>query len=211
MAIQSQAGSLVSQRQPGGTPNNAGGTFGEGLISGLTPRYYSLVKNGRVFSVSSLNQIPTAYVGAAAGAPVIGLWNPQSSGVDLVLLQARTTIRTTGTTGVAAAMNFWAVNQGGVAVTGAQTLARNMYSQVQSGSAAYATVGVFATGALAATLIAPSISISINTPLADIFANLVDDINGAIVVPPGCFLGYGLTTTTSCAMDTALIWAEIPV
>lgn len=211
MLIQSQAGSLPSQRQSAGSPNNPGGTFGEALFSELNPQYYTLLKNNKVFSLSTAALNPSAYIGAAAGTPVFGLYNPASSGVDLVLLQARTAVRTTGSAAVASGLNFWAVNQGGVAVTGTQTSARNMYSQGSTGSAAYGMVNVVNTAALAATLIAPSISMSVTASPADLFAMLVDDIRGAIVVAPGVYLAYGLAVAmTAGAIDSSLIWAELP-
>jgi hypothetical protein len=212
MIIQSQAGSLPSARQTAGAPNNPGGTFGESFVSELTPVYYSLLKSGRVYSSSFAAITPSAFVGAAAGTPAIGIYNPATSGVDLVLLMAKLAIRTTGTAAVATDWNFWQVNQGGVAVTGTQTQARNMYSQASTGSAAYAMVNTSNTAALASTLIMPSVSIGLTAATAITNVQVLsDDIRGAIVVAPGCYLAWGNSVaTTAGSFDGAIIWAEIP-
>lgn len=213
MIIQNQVGSLPSARQTAGTPNNPGGTFGEAFVSELAPVYYSLMKAGRVFSLSSVTTTAaTAFVGGAAGTPIFGLYNPATSGTDLVILQARVGVRTTGTTAATVAFNFFGVNQGGVAVTGTQTQARNLYSQANTGSVCYGMVNTANTAALASTLIAPSVSIGNATVTAGLNAGVfVDDIKGALIVAPGAYLAFGSSATLAVAsIDYSLIWAEIP-
>lgn len=209
MILQSQAGLL--QRQTLGAPVNPAGAFGEGLFSELNPRYYSLLKNNQVFSLGASYSNLFTYIGAAGGQPFIGLYNPLGSAVDLVLLQSRTAIHNTNAVATPSSLNFWSANQQGVPVTGTRTPARNMYSQANGGSA-YGMVNVVNTGAAAATLIAPSISYSYNPTPNTKVGNLVDDINGTIVVAPGCYLAYGASLTPNTAfISGVLIWAEIPV
>lgn len=214
MLIQSQAGSLPNARQAAGTPNNPGGTFGEALMSEINPTYYSLLKAGKVFSLASANITSiTAFTGGAAGTPIFGMYNPPSSGVDLVLLQARLGIRNSGTTVVNTGFDFWAVNQGSTAVTGTQTVARNLYSLAQSGSASYCMVNTANTAALASNFIAPSVSIgaAVTTTAAISTGMFNEDLHGAIAVPPGGYLAWGCYVTTATVfLDAALIWAEIP-
>lgn len=211
MLIQSQAGSLPSARQVAGTPNNPGGTFGESLFSELNPVYYSLLKAGKVFSLSAAAINPTAFSGGAAGTPIFGLYNPANSGIDLVLLDSRTAVRNLGTAAANASTAFYQVNQGGIAVTGTQTQARNMYSQSSTGSAAYCMVNTANTAALASTMVAPSVSIQTVAAAAELIAQLRDEIKGAIIVSPGTYMAYGQTAAlTGGSMDASLIWAEIP-
>jgi hypothetical protein len=213
MLLQVAAGALPSTRQSAGTPSVPGGTFGELLVSELSPQYYTLLKAGKVFALPVLGANPTAFTGGAAGTPLLGLYNPAGSGFDLVILQVRTTVRTTGTVAAAGfGFNFYAVNQGGVAVTGAQTQARNMYSQAASGAVGYGMANVANTAALASTLIAPSLSIgNVAAGAALNVGVFVDDIKGAIVVSPGIYLAYGATLgLTAGLIDASLIWAEIP-
>ena len=212
MLIQSQAGSLPSARQTAGTPTNPAGTFGEAFVSELAPVYYSLQKAGRVYSVSFNAANPSAYTGGAGGSPAIGIYNPASSGIDIVLLFSKLAIRTTGSAAVATDWNYWQVNQGGVAVTGTQTVARNMYSQANTGSVAYAMVNTTNTAALAATLVAPSVSIGLTAATAVTnVQTLTEELKGAIIVAPGTYLAWGQSVAlTSASIDGSLIWAEIP-
>ena len=212
MLIQGQAGNIPSARQVAGTPNVPSGSFGEILVSELNPVYYSLLKNNKVFSLSAAAANPTAFTGGAAGTPLLGLFNPVQSGVDLVILQARVGIRTTGTVAGTIDLNFWAANQGGVAVTGTQTQARNAYSQANTGSAAYGMVNTVNTAAVTATLIAPSVSLGAVAAGAALNVGIfVDDVKGLIVVPPGGYLAYGSAgALTGGSIDAALLWAELP-
>jgi len=212
MLIQNQVGSLPSSRQTAGTPNNPGGTFGEAFVTELAPQYYSLVKANRVFTISASGVNGTGFTGGAAGTPLLGIYNPATSGTDLVLLQARVGVRTTGSAAVSFDFNFFMANQTTAAVTGTQTASRSMYSQQNTGSVSYAMVNTTNTGALASTLIAPSISIGTTAAsAAQTVGAFIDDIKGAIIVAPGNYLAYGIAaTTTSASFDVALIWAEIP-
>jgi hypothetical protein len=213
MIIQSQVGSLPSARQTAGTPNIPGGTFGEAYVSELAPQYYSLMKSNKIFSIASAaTATATSFTGGAAGTPIFGIYNPATSGTDLVIIQARMGIRTTGTTAATLDFAFWQVNQGGVAVTGTQTQARNMYSQASTGSVAYCMINTANTAALASTLVAPSMSVGNVTTTAGLNASLyVDDVKGAIIVAPGTYLAFGSSGTLAAAsIDYSLIWAEVP-
>jgi len=214
MLIQSSAGNIPSTRQTGGTPNNPGGTYGEALMSELAPQYYTLLKAGKVFSLSASGVNPAAFTGGAAGTPLLGLYNPANSHVDLVILRVVTSPRNTGTAAAAGlGFNFYAANQGGVAVTGTQTQARNMYTQSNTGSAAYGMVNTANTAALASSLIMPSTCVGVTTTTPGVLANVfADDLRGSIIVAPGCYLAYGATLAlTAGVVDATLIWAEIPV
>ena len=109
-------------------------------------------------------------------------------------------------------MAFYGVNQGGVAVTGTQTQARNMYSQASTGANAYCMVNTANTAALASTMIAPSVSFGNVGATAGVNVGLfVDDVRGAIVVSPGSYLAWGAYLgLTAGALDATVIFAEIP-
>lgn len=212
MLIQGQAGALPSTRQSAGTPNVPVGSFGEILDTKLNPDYYQLVKSGRVYQVGFTAINPAAFTGGAAGTPAIGLFNPVNSGVDLVVLMAKLAIRTTGTAAAGYDWNFWMVNQGGVAVTGTQTASRNIYSLAATGGVGYGMVNTANTAALSSSLVLPSFSggLTAATAVTNV-VNLTDDIRGALVVAPGCYLAWGQSVTlTGASMDGALLWAEIP-
>lgn len=208
------AGGALPAARANGNPNSPAGLLGELIVSESAPQYYNLIKSGFVFSLSSLTTTSlTAFTGGAAGTPLLGLYNPVSSGKDLVILQARLGVRTTGTTAGTVDFNFFQANQGGVTVTGTQTQSRNMYSQASTGSVAYGMVNTANTGAVASTLVAPSFSLGNVTTTAGLNAALfVDDIKGALIVSPGTYLAFGSAATLAVAsLDASLIWAELPV
>ncbi len=212
MLIQGAVGALPSTRQVSGNPTVLSGTFGELLESRLLPDYYTLLKSGKVFTSSVVAANPAAFTGGAAGTPLIGLYNPVGSGVDLVLLEVAVAIRTTGTAAVGIDFNHWGVNQGGVAVTGTATAPRNLYSLAATGSAATAMVNVVNTAALASAVIRPSVSVGTTTVTPTLNLGLFrDEIKGGIVVAPGCYYAFGsVVAPTAASIDSAVIWAEIP-
>jgi len=87
-----------------------------------------------------------------------------------------------------------------------------MYSQASTGASAYAMVNTANTAALASTLTMPSVSIGLTAATAVTNVTVLsDDIRGAIVVAPGCYLAWGNSVaTTGGSFDGSLIWAEIP-
>jgi len=189
------------------------GQLSEALVSELLPQYYSMVKAGKVYTLAAAGITPSSFVGGAAGTPIFGLYNPSNSNVDMVILQARLAIRTTGTAAVATDFNFWSVAQGGTSPTGTQTQPKNMYTQVLSGSVSYAMVGVVNTGALASTLLVPSVSVGLTaaTAITDVGV-FVDDVKGIIIVSPGSYIAFAQSVpTTGGSFDASLTWAEVPV
>ena len=207
------ANAIVGKGRASANGQAPGGLWNEGLVTELAPRFYAMAKSNLVFTAAVAGANPTAFTGGAAGTPLIGLYNPASSGVDLVILQARVGVRTTGTAAVAVDLNFWGVNQGGVAVTGTNTAPYNVYSQAQTGSVATAMLNVANTAALASTLRAASVSIGL-TPATSIMTPgiFVDPVDGAIIVSPGSYLAYGASgTLTAASLDVSLLWAELPV
>lgn len=205
------AGGLLPAGRAAGNANAPSGLLGELGVSEFLPRYHALAKSGFLFSVSSAAVNPAAFIGGAAGTPLFGLYNPANSGKDLIILQSRVAIRNTGSAAINSSLNFWGVNQGGVAVTGTPTAPRNMYSGANTGSIATAMVNTANTAALASTLIAPSISLQATAANADLFAQLIDPVDGAIIVSPGSYLAFGASALlTSGSLDAALLWAELP-
>lgn len=212
MLIQGQVGFPLGRAALGTNPVAPAGVLGELLESRLLPDYHTLVKNGLVFTSSLQAANPTGFVGAAAGTPLIGLYNPLTSGKDLVLLEAVVGIRTTGTGAVAQDFGHFGVNQGGVAVTGVGVNPRNMYSLGATGSATLAMQNVINTAALASFLLRPSFSVGLTTATPGVNITLLrDEIKGEIIVPPGGYYAFGAAASfTAASLDVALMWAEIP-
>lgn len=212
MLIQPTVGLASARQAAGSTPNSPGGGYGEWLTSRLMPDYYTLLKNGMVFNLATLAANPSAFVGAAAGTPLLALWNPIGSGKDLVLLEAALGIRTTGTAAAANACNHFAGAQGATLITGTPTQPRNQLSQGQGGSVATGLVNTANTAAVASNLIRPAFSIGNATTTAGVNVALMrDEIKGEIIIPPGGYYAFGFAAAlTAGSIDAALIWAEVP-
>lgn len=212
MLIQAQAGGLPSTRQTSGNPTVPAGSMGELLGSRMLPEYYTLLKAGMVFNLATLAANATGFVGAAAGTPLLALFNPLNSGKDLVLLEAVVGLRTTGTGAAANSFNHFAAAQGSTAITGTVTGPRNQLTQALGGSVASGLVNTANTGAIAASLIRPSISIGNATATGGVNVGLLrDEIRGEILIPPGGYYAFGLAATlTAGSIDAAIMWAEVP-
>jgi hypothetical protein len=211
MLIQGQAG-LPTTRQTSGNPTFPAGSLGEQLQSRMFPDYYTLLKNGYLFSAAVAAANPSAFVGGAAGTPLIGIYNPSNSGKDLVLLEAVVGIRTTGTAAGTADFNHWGAAQGTAAPTGTATAARNLYTLTAAGSVAVAMLNTANTGALASSLLRPSISLGNVTTTAGVNPGLFrDELKGEIVVSPGSYYAFASAVAlTAASLDVGLIWAEVP-
>lgn len=212
MLIQTAAGAVARQAS-GSSPTAPGGVFGELLDTKLMPDYYALTKLGFTFSGGTTAANATGFTGGAAGTPLIGIYNPQTSGKDLVLLEAVVGIRTTGTAAVTVDFNHWGVAQGTTAVTGTSSAPRNLYTLQAAGSAAILMLNTANTASLASNLLRPSVSVGLTAATAVTNVQLLrDEIKGEIIIPPGGYYAFGAsTTTTAASIDVAVIWAEMPV
>ena len=219
MIIQGQVG-IPTTKQTAGNPNIVQGSLAEILTSELVPAYYNLLKNNNVFYAgASGSTIAAAYVGAGGGYPLLAIYNPLSSGVDVVILQTRIGIRTMGTTAASNDFNWW-----GTTVTTApsanMTRGFSMYSQQQTGSAvqtfiqAAAGTTAMTSQAPALTMLAPVMSLGATpgtTAVQNVFQAL-DLTQGTIICAPGNIiaLGSAAVMTTASSVDASMIWAEIP-
>jgi hypothetical protein len=212
MYIQNGPSALASLSKPMGGAPLPNGQVGELLVSELMPVYYSLLKAGKVFSLSAAAINPAAFTGGAAGTPIFGIYNPPNSGVDVVLLSLTAGYRNTGTVAANASLVTYLVNQGATAVTGTQTAARNMYSGTTTGSASYGMVNTANTAAVASFPVRVNAGVQAVATAAQLVQQIVDEIKGAIIVAPGNYCAIGQAAAlTGGSMDASLIWAELPV
>ena len=210
MLNQVQVGPIA--RQVAGQPPMYGGALGETMISHLAPDNYMLVKQGKMFVSSLLAANPAAFSGGAAGTPLIGLYNPFGSGVDLVLIEVLLGIRTTGTAAAAVAFAHWLVNQGPTGPTAATVAPRQLYSLSATGSAAAVFQNTVNTAAITSFLARPSISLGNVGITAGVNVGMFrDEVKGEIIVPPGGYYAFGSTTAlTAASLDVSVMWAELP-
>jgi hypothetical protein len=219
--FQLQTGPILTS--DGTYPNARGGKLGDVIVSELHGRFYeqnyrgNLFSNGVTLTALTANTITLT----ATTTPILGLYNPSSSTVNAVILQAALEVAPNNlTSGAGPGAFVWAVSTGNSAVsTGSAPFNRKTLLQVGSqckGMAFVALTGltnnlVIQEGAdiqspsgLTYTTLA---STQILTPISG-----VQNFDGNLMVPPGGVLAL-LNTTSSTTFSAAgrLLWEEVPV
>jgi hypothetical protein len=221
MLIQGQVGSPTVQGLSVGTnPNLRTGQFADLIVTDLQARFYENNYRGNLFSVGmsttalSANTITLT----ATTTPILGLWNPTTSSINVVLLQATLQLVTIGNSAVAPGAFVWAWSLGNGAIsTGVTPFNRKTLatagSQVKGFAGATALTGitnnlvvqeaadfgtlVMAQGATGTPMISPT---------------MVQNFDGSLIVPPGAVLAL-LNTISSTTVSVAgkLMWAEVAI
>lgn len=194
----------------GNTGEGRIGRTGEEINSPLNAPLYEITKRGNVFSGA------TAVTGVAPGTAIgttaaFALYNPLNSGVDLVVLKASMSYLS-GTLGIGFVNWIYhtAAVQAGVAVTG------TAISAVQcNGGGAGAKGKPFTTATVVAGVLArlfgnlpPMLATTVLAPW-----RLDDDVDGALIVPPGAAVSLQATAAAGTAPLVIFggTWAEVPV
>jgi hypothetical protein len=204
-----------------------GGRQGESMVSELHGRFYEQTYRNNVYSGGmALTAINNAtFTSATLGVtctPIIGVWNPASSPVNLVLLQATLAIALTALTNTGPGPFVWAVSTGNAAIsTGAAPW--NRKSLVQAGSYAKNMAGVALTGmtnnlvVIHASVLDGGSTFNIsNVDTAAGFSTIqsasVENFDGSFIIPPGGVIALlGTTTAVAHSAASALLWEEVPV
>jgi hypothetical protein len=153
---------------------------------------------------------------------VLGVWNPANNQVNLVIVQAVLGLTMTALQATGAAPFVWATQTGqGAISTGAQPL--NRKTLTQAGSAARDVTNVALTGLVGNLAVRGASALGGGSAEGAAFlatavamqtqqASYVEQIDGAIIVPPGGVLAL-LATTTPVAHSAAsmLLWEEVAV
>ena len=209
----------------GTAPVARGGRAGEAIVQELHGRFYEQTYRGNLFSIACpLAPLSAATVLLTASAqPIVGIWNPPTSGVNVVLLQAMLVDYLNNVTSVAPGAWVWAAslnntlltaglapfNRKTMGFTGGQSKAFTLSTPslltgltnplVIFGAAEFNTASSLANTTIAATTPTPSIS-------------GVENFDGGLFIPPGgvlALLNTAVTTTHSVA--ARLLWEEVPV
>lgn len=220
MLAQGQVGAPAQSMQPGTNPTFRQGQMGDLIVSELHGKWYETAYRGNLFSVGmtstalSANTISTG----ATTTPIIGLWNPATSNVNLVLAKAKCLITVAGASAVAPGAFVWATSTGNAAITtGLNPLNRKTLAQVGSqakgfnistaltgltnslviqGAAAFGTL-IAAQGATASPIIS---------------GDGTEEFDGSIIVPPGGVLALlNTVSTTTVSVASMLLWEEVPL
>lgn len=220
--IQLQTGPQVAS--DGTLINSRGGKTGENIVQELHGRFYEQVYRGYVYSIGSTITAlsATTITLSATSTPIVAVWNPASSSVNLVMLQAFLTgYVNTVTSPVGAGVLVWASSVGNAAITtGSAPFSRK--TLVSSGSQAKGFPGgVALTGLTNNTVIYEPADFTNQAALAygTIGVTAVtpsfggtQNFDGSLIVPPGGVLALlNTTSTTTVSVASRLLWEEVPV
>lgn len=199
---------------------------GAQIISDAHGRFQEAALRGSLFSVgmtlTSISNVTftTGTLGATC-TPIIGVWNPTNSGKNLVILQARLQIVNTAATTTGPGSFQWAtaVNQSAIS-TGITPLSR--LSLTASGSVAKGFANTALTGLSGNLAVQEAAGLGGMLPnysfvqtaagtVATTVAN-IDNIDGAIIVPPGGVIALlGATTPVAVSAASSILWEELPI
>lgn len=203
------------------------GRQGDVVVSELHGRFYEQTYRGNVYGAGVAALVPlsaTTITLTATTTPILGVWNPANSTVNLVLLQATLTsgINAAASTGPGAFV--WAMSSGnGVNPVGHAPTNHKFLSQQGSQARAYPnSASLVALTGLTNNLIVqeaadfPSPTIittaavptSVQTPTVTYTQNF----DGQWIIPPGSvFALLNTVSTTTVSVYGRILWEEVPI
>ena len=190
------------------------GRFTEAALSG------NLYSGGMTTTSIANVTFTTATLGATC-TPIIGLWNPPTSGYNLVVLQAKLQCVITAATATGGGAFVWAYSAGNnVISTGITPYNRKTMATTGGVGKVFANTALTGLTANLTVLEASALQGGTNGNYSMVGTAVgfapsggsatVDNIDGSIIVPPGGVLAL-LCTTTPVAISAAssILWEEI--
>jgi hypothetical protein len=237
MQIQTQVGPIATTQSiaPGSIAAVRSGNLGDTIVSELHGRFYeqayrlNLYSAGMTTLTSISNATFTTATGmsatlgtAATGTPVIGIWNPSTSTINAVILQATLNVTLTALTATGAGGFVWGVFAGNGALTSGNAPI-NRKTLTAGGSQCKNLSGLALTGltnvgvVVAASTLngGPIYNVSeVGTAAGfhTVALTSVENLDGSIILPPGGVLAlFATTTPVALSAVGSLLWEEVPV
>lgn len=185
------------------------------LVNQISGSYYDACYNGRLFSQDSDQQtITSAFVTKSALGTVKlinGIYNPVGN-TKLAVLRRVSWGSISGTPGGPLMYNFYT----GITVNSAATgTIRPRYLTAAVGSTMLACTNVVITTIGAATNALLELGCAGGPGAIALGAgnnSIVDELNGSVIVPPGCIFGLTATATgTTHIVQSEMVWEEVPI
>lgn len=222
MLLQQQVG--PSSSADGAYPNLRGGKQGDLIVSELHGRFYEQVYRGNAYSWGKTTTALSANSISLTNTttPIIGVWNPSASPVNLVILQASVQIQANNlTSGAGPGALVWASSTGnGVISTGNTPWNRKTLAQAGSQAKGF-DLATALTGLTNNLVIMEAADFQNLTGLTYTTlgstallpsAGGVQNFDGSMIVPPGGVLGLlNITSSTTFSATARIMWEEIPV
>ena len=213
-----------------GVQNQADGAFvtgrfgrqGDAIVSELHGRFYEQTTRGNVFSNGTLGLVALSantITLVAATTPILGIYNPPGSGVNVVVIQASLSSGINNTAAVGPGAFVWATSTGNVALTtGSTPFARLIGGAVakSKGLAGVALTGLTNNLVVQEASDFPSPNIitttAVPTTVTTPMANVVQNFDGGLIIPPGGILALlNTVSTTTISVFGRMKWEEVPV
>lgn len=201
------------------------GEFSDVLFTELQARFYQWTKRGNTFSIGcQLTPLSAATILLTASAqPIVGVWNPPTSLVSLVILQASLKdLLNTLTTPASPGDFVWAASVGNTALSaGLSPFCRSTFQNKGSEASGFAlsTASLLTGLTTGLTIIEPADFVSSNVVGGVTIAGTasenagtigVQNFDGSLIVPPGGVLALlNTASTTAHSVAGRLMWEEI--
>lgn len=219
---------ILGQVGPQTLSDGSNGTFRQGksaelVFQQLHGRLYEQCYRGNLYTFGVSNTALVAANAIATGVtataqPVLALWNPLSSTVNLVVWKALLSLTTVANSAVAPGGFMWlAANSQSAISTGSTPF--NCKTFLQTGSQAKVfSISTALTGLVGslANLRGCSIPVSNAAGAATAVTLTVGPqeelVDGSLIVPPGGVLALmNQVSTTTVSYTTGIVWEEVPV
>jgi hypothetical protein len=203
----------IQQLADGANPVARSGKTGETIVSELQGRYYENAYRGNIFVAAQT--AATAAIAVTTGGATFQLFNPSTSQKNLVLLDIVVTLE--AMTAQTAEVAF---QLAGAATGATQTLTTPLttYSSIVGGANKSTGVALvsstFSNAAIPLRYLGAFAQAATATPGVATVVSFKDEIAGAIIIPPGSYVGiYGLTggTIGDASVACSATWAEVAV
>jgi hypothetical protein len=219
MQLQTQVGQPNQfSMAPGVTPNLRSGQWADLIVTELQGRFYENTYRGNNYSIGmtvtalSANTITLT----ATTTPIVGVWNPTTSPINLVILQASLQIAVAGNSAVAPGGFVWATSiNNSVITTGLTPMNRKTLAAAGSYAKGF-TIATALTGLTNNLVILEAADFgslvvaqgATGTPL--ISPPMVQNFDGSLIVPPGGVLALlNTASTTTISVASRIMWAEV--
>lgn len=181
-------------------------------VQELHGRYYEAAYRGAVFTCSTaaagitLSATSLSPLAAGTGTPIIGLFNPQGSGKNLIINKLALTVITSSASTGNIVWNY-AINQTITAAANG-TVNSNLLGGAAA-SVAKAYVNTATTGSTAGIMLRPAFQLQFITAAGESVGTCEQDLNSDIIVPPGGYiaLANGVSNTTT-VLSAGITWEE---
>lgn len=197
------------------------GEFSDGLFTEFQARFYEQNFRGQMYGngVTALTALTANTITLTnTTTPILGVWNPANSGVNLVILQATLAAGINAAAATGAGAFVWAASVGNSALTlGASPVNHKTLAAVGSAAKGLSFIALtgltnnlvlleaadFPTPTIITTAAVPT---SVQTPTVSYTQN----IDGSLIVPPGAVLALlNTASTTTVSVTGRLLWAEV--